>query len=130
MKMIVRTAMVAALFAALTASSAEASPTDTAAQWSLSGLYVDTYRPQSTGRVYVEFESSNGTPRSSFPGTGNQPSNICTASRKLQVHPDLPGRDEILKTLLSAGLARKPLHVWYWADTNGNCYVKNLSLTM
>ncbi len=115
---------VASLF---TAGASVAGPNDGGNTWSYGGLYVQQYGVANNGDLTVVFDNGSDAP---FTGWLNQAGvHQCPGQPTLRLSAGNPRTPELGKLLLGAGLAHKPLHVWFEA-TAGICYVKQLTATM
>jgi hypothetical protein len=110
-----------------TAGSTSASPTTGNATWSWSNLFVATYVAYNNGDIGASFENSAGTQFTGWNDQNGVPQ--CPGQPTLRLAAGYVAAPEISKALLAAGLAHKPLHVWFEA-TNGVCYIKQISATM
>jgi hypothetical protein len=111
-----------------------ATPTDSNAVWSWGGLFVHTYRE--VGGVSVVFKDARGVVFTGWkdkhgtyqcPGDPQHPED--ERGRTLQIHPEHPRADAIAQAIFSAGLAHKPLHVWF-EGVEGVCYIKGVAVGM
>lgn len=115
------------VMALVTAGASSASPTSGNATWSWGGLYVRTYVAYNNGDIGASFENSAGTLFTTWNDSNGV--NQCPTNSTLRLAAGYPPAPEIQKLLLAAGLARKPLHVWFEA-TSGVCYIKQITATM
>jgi hypothetical protein len=127
MSTIRKLALPAVLTMMLFAGSSLASPTSGNATWSFGGLYVSTYVAYNNGDIGAQFENSAGTLFTNW----NDQNGVaqCPGQPTLRLASAYVAAPEIQKALLAAGLAHKPLHVWFEA-TAGVCYIKQVTVTM
>lgn len=123
-KLLLPALLATALF---TSGSSTASPTTGNATWSWGGLYVSTYVAYNNGDIGASFENSAGTQFTAWNDSNGV--NQCPGQPTLRLAAAYVAAPEIQKALLAAGLAHKPLHVWFEA-TSGVCYIKQVTVTM
>ncbi|MBC7974289.1 MAG: hypothetical protein H7138_04835 [Myxococcales bacterium] len=111
----------------LTAGASIAGPNDGNATWSFGGLYVQQYGVAINGDLTVVFENANGVQFTGWLNQAGVPQ--CPGQPMLRLSSGNPRTAELGKLLLGAGLAHKPLWVWFEA-TAGTCYVKQLTVSM
>lgn len=133
-KRVVLSLLAALLVSLVQTPSASAAPIDSGTVWSYGGLYVDSYRESHLTYVIVSFKNSQGA---AFTGWKDregvhQCPNVAAdqdRARYLRIHRDHPLASQIARTIFSAGLARKSVHVWFEA-TQGYCYIKGVEVGM
>lgn len=106
-------------------SSVSAAPTDNVAVWSWGKLYVESYRLFRGVRVI--FKDSAGNRFTNWADRGG--TNQCPKNVWLRIHSAHPNAEELAKTIYSAGLARKRLHIWFEGDS-GICFIKGVKVDM
>lgn len=106
---------------------AAASPTDGGATWSMGSLRVVDIAHAGDNDVYVQFRNPSGAIRNIWPNASG--ADICGGETRLRLARGRTNFKEMLEALNMAGLAGRPLHVWY-EPTAGVCYIKALTVSL
>ncbi|MBU8898470.1 hypothetical protein DRW03_18100 [Corallococcus sp. H22C18031201] len=103
-----------------------ATPTSNGYTWQVWG-FVDQYRVSNTGDVVVWFENSAGTRITNYPDANGV--NQCAGNDGLVISQSHPLFDQLSKTILTGGLARRNMKIAY-EGVSGTCYIKMILVEM
>lgn len=100
------------------------------APWSYGGLYLKSYRIH-WSTLLLTFEDANGNIFTGWEKDGHR----CPTQPTLVLNTSNPDWLETADTILRAGLAHKPMHVWFWgqteqenADPERHCYLQGVTV--